>query len=193
MKSRRFKLIFIILSVFATVFVCIGIIYNQSLTDIESSQSVLEMISNHDGYMPDDSEDLEYQIVENKNYCAVFYEINNKNNTIILQKSSLFPSKYKYFASDSTTSSYGKFKYALNANGKFLYIASISIREYEDFDGISEFCISKTNLDTQKNTIEFRETVDTKPYFDLFVNEFETNDKYDLQYHIYDKSDNMIL
>lgn len=188
MKSKKIKLLIILFILFLVIVAFSSVLYSQSLTDIESSQSVLELISKQDGYMPEDTKASEYQIIENKNYCAVFYENNNKNNTIILQKSSLFPSKYKYFAADSTTSSYGKFKYALNADGKFLYVASISIREYDDFDGISAFCISKTNLNTNKNTIDFRETVGTIPYFDLFVDEFETDDKYDLQYHIYDKN-----
>lgn len=189
-----------IISITITIILLISVIgftlkmFNEKLISIDNRQSVLNAISicenkrlenslflNYIGYMgksTDDVNSIEFIAIEKDRYTAIFYENRNMNNIIVLEKSKLFPSKYKYLGSSSTSSSFSVYKYSNKKNSCTLSVIAIGIREYEDYSGETEYCISKITDNGEMNTVNVvnKEKFNKPPYYNLFVQNYKTED-----------------
>lgn len=173
----------LILSVLVAVAALVFFVtYNNYLTDINSRKDILNIISyyeNKNGMnsfnidyksLSDEKiEDLDLNIIENKDFAAIFYKSNNRNNIIVLHKSKLFVSKYNYFGSSSSTDANSLFMFEQKRHGKLTYIVAVNAKNGKDKSGIS---ISKFNSYTNESDSIVKMDFDEVPYYDLFVDEF---------------------
>lgn len=196
MQRKSFKIIGTVIFAAFIVAIVMSVVYNQSLTDIDKKESLLSLISTVENenennvvkvdYMALNDEaidELEVNVVENKNFAAVFYKSNNRNNIIVLKKSKLFSNKYKYFGNSSSTNSYSVFNYQQSEHSKLKYVVAVS-SENNEAKGVSLFKDNskandeETEAETEKRTKDsiIKIDFDEIPYYNLFVDEFDCDD-----------------